>query len=74
MRLHALSGRPERALAQYERLRDALSRGLGMEPTAATRRLRDEIAAGEASAYPVRGYRARGETPRSRQAQLCPPR
>ena len=29
MRLHALSGRPERALAQYERLRDALSRGLG---------------------------------------------
>jgi DNA-binding SARP family transcriptional activator len=46
MRLHALSGRPERALAQYERLRDTLVRGLGTEPSAATRALRDEIAAG----------------------------
>ncbi|HEX6711704.1 MAG TPA: tetratricopeptide repeat protein, partial [Rubrobacter sp.] len=46
MRLHALSGRPERALAQYERLRDALQSGLGTQPTEAARRLRDEIAAG----------------------------
>jgi predicted ATPase/DNA-binding SARP family transcriptional activator/DNA-binding CsgD family transcriptional regulator len=46
MRLHALSGRPERALAQYERLRDALQRDIGTRPTEATRRLRDEIAAG----------------------------
>jgi predicted ATPase/DNA-binding SARP family transcriptional activator/DNA-binding CsgD family transcriptional regulator/Flp pilus assembly protein TadD len=46
MRLHALSGRPERALAQYERLRDTLSRGLGTQPGASSRRLRDEIAAG----------------------------
>src|SRR5215211_2256579 len=46
MRLHALSGRPERALAQYERLRDALSRGLGTRPAASSRHLRDEIAAG----------------------------
>jgi len=46
MRLHALSGRPERALTQYERLRDNLSKGLGVEPAGATRRLRDEIAAG----------------------------
>jgi len=46
MRLHALSGRPERALAQYERLRDTLSRNLGAQPVTATRRLRDEIAAG----------------------------
>jgi DNA-binding SARP family transcriptional activator len=46
MRLHALSGRPEQALAQYERLRDTLYRGLGTEPGATTRRLRDEIAAG----------------------------
>jgi predicted ATPase/DNA-binding SARP family transcriptional activator/DNA-binding CsgD family transcriptional regulator len=46
MRLHALLGRPERALAQYERLRDTLSRGLGTQPAEATRRLRDEIAAG----------------------------
>ena len=47
MRLHALSGRPESALAQYERLRDALQRRTGTPPTEATRRLRDEIAAGK---------------------------
>jgi predicted ATPase/DNA-binding SARP family transcriptional activator/DNA-binding CsgD family transcriptional regulator/Tfp pilus assembly protein PilF len=46
MRLHALLGRPERALAQYERLRDVLSRQLGARPAASSRRLRDEIAAG----------------------------
>jgi predicted ATPase/DNA-binding SARP family transcriptional activator/DNA-binding CsgD family transcriptional regulator len=46
MRLHALSRRPERALAQYERLRDTLSGRLGTRPAEATRRLRDEIAAG----------------------------
>jgi predicted ATPase/DNA-binding SARP family transcriptional activator/DNA-binding CsgD family transcriptional regulator len=46
MRLHALLGRPERSIAQYERLRDTLSRGLDAEPTAPTRRLRDQIAAG----------------------------
>jgi predicted ATPase/DNA-binding SARP family transcriptional activator/DNA-binding CsgD family transcriptional regulator len=46
MRLYAHSGRPERALSQYERLRDGLARELGAEPTAATRHLRDEIAAG----------------------------
>jgi predicted ATPase/DNA-binding SARP family transcriptional activator/DNA-binding CsgD family transcriptional regulator len=47
MRVHALSRRPERALAQYERFRDTLSRGLGTRPAEATRRLRDEIAAGK---------------------------
>ena len=52
MRLHALSGRPEQALAQYERLRDTLSRSLGTEPGATTRRLRDEIAAGRISSTP----------------------
>jgi predicted ATPase/DNA-binding SARP family transcriptional activator/DNA-binding CsgD family transcriptional regulator len=46
MRLHALSDRPERALAQYERLRDSLVREFGTQPGVATRRLRDEIAAG----------------------------
>ena len=46
MSLYALSGRPERALSQYERLRDGLAVRLGAEPTAATRHLRDEIAAG----------------------------
>src|SRR5829696_5367540 len=47
MRLHALAGRPERALTQYERFRDTLSRGLGTQPAASSRRLRDEIATGE---------------------------
>jgi predicted ATPase/DNA-binding SARP family transcriptional activator/DNA-binding CsgD family transcriptional regulator len=47
MRLYALSGRPERALAQYERLRDSLSIGLGTLPAAFSSRLRDEIATGE---------------------------
>ena len=52
MRLHALSGRPERALAQYARLSDVLSRSLGTQPSIATRRLRDEIAAGSFSPTP----------------------
>ena len=46
MRLHTRAGRPEQALAQYERLRDALARDLGTQPSQATRRLRDEIASG----------------------------
>src|SRR5215216_1628701 len=46
MRLHALSARPDRAFAQYERLRATLSRGLGTQPAATTRCLRDEIAVG----------------------------
>ena len=45
IRLHALSGSPEQAIAQYERFRDILARTLGTEPGEATRRLRDEIAA-----------------------------
>ena len=58
MRLHALSGRPEHALAQYERLRDALQKGMGTQPTEATRRLRDEIAAGRLpTAQPAGGIR-----------------
>jgi predicted ATPase/DNA-binding SARP family transcriptional activator/DNA-binding CsgD family transcriptional regulator len=52
MRVYVLLGRPERALAQYERLRDALSRGLGTEPGATTRRLRDEIATGRLPSAP----------------------
>ena len=46
MRLYAVSDRRAHALAQYERLRKALSERLGTEPSASTRRLRDEIAAG----------------------------
>jgi predicted ATPase/DNA-binding SARP family transcriptional activator/DNA-binding CsgD family transcriptional regulator len=55
MRIYALSGRPERALAQYERLRDALQKDLGTRPTEATRRLRDEIAAGRLTMSPPAG-------------------
>jgi predicted ATPase/DNA-binding SARP family transcriptional activator/DNA-binding CsgD family transcriptional regulator len=46
MRLYALSGRQAEALAQYERLREALSGQLGTEPGTTTRRLHGEIAAG----------------------------
>jgi Tol biopolymer transport system component/DNA-binding SARP family transcriptional activator len=46
MRLYALSGRRGEAIAQYGRLHGILSSQLGAEPSAATRRLRDEIAAG----------------------------
>jgi predicted ATPase/DNA-binding SARP family transcriptional activator/DNA-binding CsgD family transcriptional regulator len=46
MRLYALSGRPGEAMAQYGRLCEVLSTRLDAEPSAATRRLRDEIAGG----------------------------
>nr|MBA2713742.1 hypothetical protein [Rubrobacteraceae bacterium] len=46
MRLYALSGRQEEAIAQYGRLSGILSTQLDAEPGAATRRLRDEILAG----------------------------
>jgi len=55
MRLHAISGRPERALAQYERFRDALYRGLGTQPAASSRHLRDEIATGSLPMTPSVG-------------------
>lgn len=54
MRLYALSGREGEALVQYERLRDALSGQLGAEPSTATRKLREDIAAGRFSMTPVR--------------------
>jgi predicted ATPase/DNA-binding CsgD family transcriptional regulator len=55
MRLYARSGRPESALVQYERLYGALSRGLGTRPGASSRRLRDEIAAGNLPMTPSAG-------------------
>jgi DNA-binding SARP family transcriptional activator len=63
MRLYALSGRPEQALAQYERLRDTLFRGLGTQPGATTRRLRDEIAAGRLLPTPPAGPSQEEEPP-----------
>jgi predicted ATPase/DNA-binding SARP family transcriptional activator/DNA-binding CsgD family transcriptional regulator len=55
MRLYALSDRRGQALAQYERLREALSKELGAESSAATRLLRDEIAAGRFPSTPPAG-------------------
>jgi len=47
MRLYASTGGWRGALQQYERLREVLFRELGTEPDAPTRRLREDIAAGE---------------------------
>jgi predicted ATPase/DNA-binding SARP family transcriptional activator/DNA-binding CsgD family transcriptional regulator len=46
MRLYATSGQRGRALEQYERLSEALSREFGAEPDAASRHLHAEIAGG----------------------------
>ncbi len=46
MRLYASSGRSGEALRQYGRLSEALSKELGAEPSASTRALSEEIAAG----------------------------
>ena len=46
MRLYALSHRRGEALAQYERLRRDLARGLDLEPSTPSRYLYDEILAG----------------------------
>ncbi len=62
MRLYALSGKPEQALAQYERLRGILSRTLGQQPAEATKRLHDEIAAGR---FPTPAESPRVEDPTS---------
>jgi DNA-binding SARP family transcriptional activator len=53
MRLYASSGRSGEALRQYVRLSEALSSGLGMEPSTSTRALREEIAAGKVQAGPA---------------------
>ena len=54
MRLYALSGRESDALVQYERLRDALSRQLGAEPSTTTHSLREDISAGRFPITPTR--------------------
>jgi predicted ATPase/DNA-binding SARP family transcriptional activator/DNA-binding CsgD family transcriptional regulator len=46
MRFYALSGRQGDALAQYERLKEALSGWLGTDPRPTTRALRQDIEAG----------------------------
>jgi predicted ATPase/DNA-binding SARP family transcriptional activator/DNA-binding CsgD family transcriptional regulator len=46
MRLYALEGRRAEALSQYGRMEQALSRTLGVEPSASARALREEISSG----------------------------
>jgi predicted ATPase/DNA-binding SARP family transcriptional activator/DNA-binding CsgD family transcriptional regulator len=52
MRLYAYSGRRQEALSCYEQFSRILAEQFGTEPGAATRRLRDEIAAGEFPSRP----------------------
>jgi predicted ATPase/DNA-binding SARP family transcriptional activator/DNA-binding CsgD family transcriptional regulator len=54
MRLYALSGRQGEALRQYGRLSEALSSGLGAEPSASAHALKEEITAGRFTAEPTR--------------------
>src|SRR5215207_4404695 len=54
MRLYALSGRQGEALRQYGRLSEALSSGLGAEPSASARSIREEVAAGRFQGDPTR--------------------
>lgn len=61
MRLHALAGRRDEALKQYERLREALSRELGRKPDVPGRHLHQEILAGRFP--PTRPQREERERP-----------
>jgi predicted ATPase/DNA-binding SARP family transcriptional activator/DNA-binding CsgD family transcriptional regulator len=47
MHIHALSGRTAAALEQYERMKEVLSRELGMEPNASSKALREDISQGK---------------------------
>jgi predicted ATPase/DNA-binding SARP family transcriptional activator/DNA-binding CsgD family transcriptional regulator len=53
MRLYASDGRSQEAILQYERLRKALSEGLGGQPEEATRYLYERIRALHADARPL---------------------
>ncbi|MGH3148052.1 MAG: BTAD domain-containing putative transcriptional regulator, partial [Rubrobacter sp.] len=76
MRLYALLGREGEALAQYERLRKALSTRLGTEPSSATRRLHEDIATGRFLTTPTRrAVPSQGEeTPDATNHNLPAPR
>ena len=76
MRLYALLGREGEALAQYGRLRKALSTRLGTEPSSATRRLHEDIATGGFPTTPARrAVSSQGEeTPDATKHNLPAPR
>ena len=76
MRLYALLGRETEALAQYERLREALSARLGTEPGSATRRLHEDIVTGRFPPTPTRrAVSSQGEeTPDATKHNLPAPR
>jgi predicted ATPase len=67
MRLQALSGQHQAALGQYEQLRQALRQELGREPAEASRRLCEEIQAGQ---YPSAHPPQEGKEERSAEQPL----
>jgi DNA-binding SARP family transcriptional activator len=60
MRLYALSGSRTEALRQYERLKEALPKELGVGPNASSRALREEISSND---FPLKVRRNRGIPP-----------
>jgi DNA-binding SARP family transcriptional activator len=73
MRLYALSGKQGEALRQYVLLSEALSGGLGAEPSASIRALRDEIAAGRIPVVPTQAAgEPAGETSGGARAHNLP--
>jgi predicted ATPase/DNA-binding CsgD family transcriptional regulator len=69
MRLYAANGQRGRALNQYERLREVLRRELGVEPSAASERLYEEIQAGRV-AQPAPGLASPEEPADARRHNL----
>jgi predicted ATPase/DNA-binding SARP family transcriptional activator/DNA-binding CsgD family transcriptional regulator len=74
MRLYALTGRTGEALRQYERLQEALSRELGADPSEASRRLHEEILAGQVSPSQPRVIPPPDKAPSAGQHNLPAPR
>ena len=71
MRLYALSRRPQRALGQYEQLRQALREKLGTEPAATSRHLYEQIAVGRLPISPsLPSNPSLEESPRDRRHNL----
>jgi predicted ATPase/DNA-binding SARP family transcriptional activator/DNA-binding CsgD family transcriptional regulator len=63
MRLYALSGQRQESILQYERLRKSLLQELGTEPADESRRIYEEIQAGDSLAAPSPSTRGTFEEP-----------